>query len=274
MTQLEQSARRAAHSRALEFAARLGYAARGLIYLVIAWLTIQIAVGHSRRQANQRGALAELASQPLGTALLWLVGAGFLGYSLWRFSEAAFGTVAEGGNGSARLKSLIRGVVYLAFAISTFLFLAGQPGQPQKQKQQTTTAALLREPFGRWLVGVAGLVFAAVGLYMVVSGAKKRFEKNLDLRGAGRHTRNAVVRAGVVGEVARGAVFVLVGALVVDAAVTFEPKQSSGLDGALRTLAQQSYGPVLLWLVGLGLAAFGLHSIACARWAKVSRTGP
>lgn len=270
MTSLQATARQAGRSRTLEIGARLGFVARGLIYVVIAWLAIQIALGHPEHQANQSGALAAVASQPLGTALLWLVGLGFLGYALWRLSEAAFGTAAEGRKAGARLKSLVRGVVYLAFAVSTFSFLAGNPGQSQKQKQQTLTAQLMHEPYGRWLVGLAGLVFAGVGLYMIVRAAKKEFAKDLELGGLNETTRRAVLRAGMVGEAARGAVFALVGALVLDAAVTYDAKKSSGLDGALRTLAHQSYGPVLLWLAALGLLAFGAYSVACAKWAKVS----
>jgi Domain of Unknown Function (DUF1206) len=56
--------------------------------------------------------------------------------------------------------------------------------------------------------------------------------------------------------------------LVVQAAVTFNAAKSTGLDGALRTLADRPYRPWLLGALALGLIAFGLFGFGAARWAK------
>jgi Domain of Unknown Function (DUF1206) len=77
-----------------------------------------------------------------------------------------------------------------------------------------------------------------------------------------------VLRLGMIGTTARGVVFAIAGALVVDAAVTYDAAKSTGLDGALRTLADRPYGPWLLGALALGLIAFGLYGFAAARWAK------
>src|SRR5215467_4385974 len=106
-------ARRASKSQPARALARVGLAARGVLYILIGWIAILVAFGQtSGNQANQAGALELLARQPLGLVLLWLLGIGFAGYALWRFSEAAFGVAGEGTDAGPRLKSLVRGLVY------------------------------------------------------------------------------------------------------------------------------------------------------------------
>ena len=58
--------------------------------------------------------------------------------------------------------------------------------------------------------------------------------------------------------------FAVAGALVVEAAVSYDAAKSTGLDGALRTLADRAYGPWLLGALALGLIAFGLYGLASA----------
>lgn len=268
MADVVSSARRASNGPAMAGLARFGLAARGFVYLVIGWLAIQIALGHGHNQANQRGALADIAQHSLGLVLLWVLGFGFASYALWRLSEAAFGTAAEGSKVGPRVQSLIRGVVYAALSVSTFSFIAGTSQQGQAQQQATLTARVMRHSYGRWLVGVAGLVVVAVGAAMIVEGVRRKFEKDLhmnDLHGA---TGTVVIRLGMIGTIARGVVFAVAGVLVVDAAVNFDAQKSTGLDGAMRTLANQTFGPWLLGLLALGLVAFGLYGLAQSRWAK------
>jgi hypothetical protein len=268
MTQVAAPARRAANSNVMAGFARFGLAARGFSYLVIGWLAVEIARGHGREQANQKGALADLARHSYGLTLLWLLGLGFAAYSIWRLSETAFGVTGEGRKVGPRLQSLFRGIAYAVLCVTTFSFIAGRPGQGQSQQQAAFTARLLRHTGGQWLVAIVGLVVIAVGIALIVEGVTRKFTKHLrmrDLRGA---TRAAVVRLGMVGTIARGAVFAVAGGLVVDAAITANPDRSTGLDGALRTLADRAYGPWILGAFAAGLIAFGLYGFACARWAR------
>src|SRR3954453_13248908 len=98
-------ARRAARGSAMEYAARAGFTARGVIYLLVGVLALQIAFGDGKRQADRGGALAEISDKPFGAVLLWALGAGLVGMALWRLSEAAFGSVERDGH-SARMRSL------------------------------------------------------------------------------------------------------------------------------------------------------------------------
>lgn len=268
MTQVAAPARRAANGQVMSGFARFGLAARGFSYLVIGWLAIEIARGHSRQQANQKGAIADLAGHSYGLVLLWLLGLGFAAYAIWRLSEAAFGVTGEEGKVGPRLQSAGRGIAYGVLCATTFAFIAGRRGQGQAQQQATLTGRLMEHTGGRWLVALAGLAIVAVGVALIVEGLRRKFTKKLrmsELRGA---TRKAVVTLGMVGTIARGAVFAIMGGLVVDAAITVNPRKSTGLDGALRTLAHQAYGPWLLGIFALGLVAFGVFGFACARWAK------
>lgn len=268
MSEVASSARRVANGPVMTGLARLGLASRAFVYLVIGWLAVQIAAGHGSRQANQRGALAAVAQHSYGVLLLWLLAVGFAAYALWRLSEAAFGTAAEGRKTGTRVQSLLRGLIYASLCISTVSFIAGRSRQGQAQQQETATAKLMRHTAGRLLVGLIGVAVVVVGLGMIVEGARKKFEKQLQMNELHGATRTVVERLGIVGTVARGLAFAIAGALIVDAAATANPGKSSGLDGALRTLADRAYGPWLLGALATGLIAFGVYGFAAARWAK------
>jgi hypothetical protein len=268
MTQFALPAKRAAHSPPMDGLARFGLTARGIVYILIGWLGLQIALGHHPHQANQRGALAEVAKNSLGLVLLWVIGFGLGAYALWRFSCAAFGSVHERLSTADRLQSAVRGVVYAALCISTFSFITGASRTSQAKQQATLTARVMSHTFGRWLVGAVGLVIVGIGIYLVINGLTRRFEKELRTDEMSERVRHIVVRIGAVGSIARGVVFGVAGGLAVAAAITFDPHKSTGLDGALRTLAGQSYGPWVVGALAIGLIAFGVFGLASARWAK------
>ena len=141
-------------------------------------------------------------------------------------------------------------------------------GGSQAAQQVGITARVMRHTGGRYLVGLAGLLVLIVGGVMVYEGATRTFEKYLRMSQMGSHTRTVVEKLGMIGTIARGIVIGLAGILVVDAAVTFRPDKARGLDGALRTLAAQPYGRVLLSAAALGLVAFGIYGFAEARWHR------
>ncbi|MFL6099439.1 MAG: DUF1206 domain-containing protein [Actinomycetales bacterium] len=268
MTEIAGTARRASNGTAMNVLARFGLACRGFVYVVIGWLAFQVALGHGQHQANQTGALAAVAQHSFGELLLWVLGLGFAAYAIWRLSQAAFGTSTDGDKAGPRLKALVRGLIYAGLAVVTFNFVVGTPPKGQRQQQVTLTARLLKHDVGRWAVAAVGLVVVAVGVAQIVEGLSKRFTKQLQMHELTGATRTVIVRLGVIGTTARGVVFALAGGLVVDAALTYDAAKSTGLDGALRTLADQPYGPWLLGAVAVGLVAFGVFGLASARYAK------
>ncbi|MGH3208978.1 MAG: DUF1206 domain-containing protein [Trebonia sp.] len=263
-----RSARRAAHSPAMHVLARAGLVARGVIYILIGWVAILVAVGHSSREADQAGALQLLAGKPYGLVSLWLLGTGFAGYALWRFSEAAFGVTGEKNGAGPRLKSLARGLVYAAFAYLTFQIIAGVHSN-EATKQQDVTASVMHHAGGRWLVGIVGLIIVIAGVALIAQGIRRKFMRQLETSRMTRRERRIVEWLGVIGTTARGVVFALAGVLVIDAAVTYTPSKARGVDGALLALRNQPFGEFLLLLAALGLLIFGIYGLCEARWRRV-----
>jgi Domain of Unknown Function (DUF1206) len=268
ITGVKQGTRRAADSPAAHLLARAGLTARGVIYILIGWVAILVALGHSSQEADQQGALQMLAGKPYGLVSLWLLGIGFAAYALWRLSEAAFGVTGEPPGAGPRLKSLGRAAIYAGFACLTFAVISGSQ-RSQTRQQQDLTATAMHHPAGRWLVGIVGLAVVIAGLALVAQGARRKFMKYLRTSQMSPKTRRAVEYLGVVGTIARGLVFALAGVLVIDAAITHKASESGGIDKALLTLRDQPLGEFLMILAALGLVVFGIYGLCEARWRRV-----
>lgn len=268
----KQNLNQAASSPWIDRLARAGLAARGVVYVLIGLLAVQVALGHGGQQTNQNGALRVVAGQPFGKVLLWALAVGFAGYALWRFLEVVYGEIGGADGVGGRAKSLVRGLAYasLTFTTVTLVTGAGRAKGGSTGQRQTLTARAMSHTGGRLLVGAVGLGLIVAGIGLVVEGVKKKFLKYLRLSGMTANTRNVVVRLGMIGTAARGLVFALSGYFVVSAAVTFDPKKARGLDGALKSLVKTPLGPWLLIVVALGLVAFGMYGLAEARYRQTS----
>jgi hypothetical protein len=265
---LKSRARRASRSPAAHWLARAGLAARGVIYVLVGWVAILVALGQTSHPADQQGALQLLAGKPYGLASLWLLALGFAAYALWRLSEAAFGVTGEGDGAGARIKALARALVYAGLSYLTFKIITGRHSN-QARQQQDITAKAMQHTGGQWLVAIAGLIVVGIGVALIFQGLRRKFLKDLETSRMRRRTRKVVEWLGVIGTTARGVVFALVGVLVVDAAITHKAAKSGGIDKALLTLRDQPFGEVLLFLAALGLLIFGLYGLCEARWRRV-----
>lgn len=251
------TAAHAGDSPLLTTGARLGYAASGVLHLLIAWLALQVAWGQSGQSADQTGAMQQLAGHPLGSVLLWALAVGFALLAAWQVTEA----VVRRDTGT-RLKSAGKAVVYAALAWTAVSVVSG--ASSGSGQTESTTATLMAEPYGRALVALLGVGVLAVAAYHVVKGWRAKFLQ--DLR---EHPGTWLVRAGRIGYIAKGVALAVVGGLFIAAAATADPERASGLDGALRSLQQLPFGKALLTAVALGLAAYGVYSFGRARHARV-----
>ena len=264
----ELHARQAANSPWLDRAARLGFLAKGLVYGLIGVLAFEIAMGGQKR-ADQKGALQTIAAKPGGSVVLWLMVLGFLAYAGWRFSEAAFGRrdeTDEKKRTAKRLGSALNGAIYLSFAVLAFRTVTSSSNSGSGGAD--ITATVLGWPGGQAIIVIAGLVIMVVAVVMAYRGLKTDFEKHLNTAGMSRTMFSAVRRLGQVGYIARGAVFLLIGGLVVKAAVDHQPGKAQGFDVALRSLAGAPFGQVLLIAAALGLICFGAYCVAEARYRR------
>ena len=263
--------RRAANSQAVRLLARTGLAARGIMYVIVGWIAVEIAFGRSRQQADRTGALHSIGSTPVGGVLLWLLVIGFIGMALWQLSEALYGAPGSGGRQvSYKLAALARAAVYGVIAYGVLKYALGE-GSPQSSDTQSVdlTATLLRHPGGRALVVVIGLAFIGGGLYLAYQAWRKKFRRDLELGRMRARTRHVVEWLGEFGGIARGVVFVTAGIFLVVAAVDAQPQQAKGLDSSLRALAALPFGRWLLVLVAIGLITFGLFSCCQAKWERL-----
>jgi hypothetical protein len=265
---------RAADGDGLENLARVGLVSYGVVHLLVAWLALQLAWGTSSESADQSGALSTVAESPVGKPLLWIIAVGLIALAVWQALEVLRWRSGWSASGNARTqalkksaKAVAKAVVYAALAVLAIRFATGSGGS-SSQQQQSTTAGVFGWPAGRWLVGAAGLVLVGVGVYHVYKGVTKHFLKEIDLAQAPPSATRLVTRLGQVGYPGKGIALGVVGALLVWAAVTFDPAKASGLDGALRTILDAPFGQLLLTLVALGIAAFGAYLFVRARYPE------
>ena len=269
-SQVRSTASRAANSKPLEYLARGGFIAYGVIHLLFAWLALQIAFGSSSGEGDQGGALETVGRQPAGKFLLFLIIIGMAALAIWQAFEAAIGESGEQTRTmlAERFISGCRAILYGYFAWLAVKVVQGTSSS-QSDSQQSGTAKLMEATGGRLLVGLIGLVVLGVGIGLAIYGLKKKFEDKLNMGQMSPSVRRTTERLGMAGYTAKGVAYAIVGVLIVAAAVTYDPKKARGLDGALRELAGQPFGPWMLGLVALGIAAFGVYCFYQARYRKV-----
>ncbi|WP_167481434.1 MULTISPECIES: DUF1206 domain-containing protein [Amycolatopsis] len=256
---------------AAQAAGRAGMVCWGLVHLVVAYLAVRVATGDGGKEADQKGALQEVGSTPAGQAMLWVLAIGLVAFGGWQFLMAARGYTwvpRRGKRVRKRIGSGARGVVVLALAYTAIRLATGSGSAHGNQPQQEFTARLLRLPAGQALVAVAGAAVIAVGVAAAVKGIKRSFLDDLNTPKLPAGSTKWVEWLGSAGYVAKGVVYAIIGGLLGYAALRSDAGQAGGVDKALRTLAAQPYGVVLLVVVAAGLAAFGIYCFAAARAHK------
>jgi hypothetical protein len=270
VSQARSAAQRAKHSTALEMLTRFGFIGFGVTHILLAWLALQIAYGRSTGATDQYGAFQTLVGQPFGRTLLVLLAIGLAAMALWQALEAAIGHRAETGRErvAERVVSVGRAVFYAYLVYTAYKVISHAPKTSAGQQEQTT-ASLLAKPGGQWIVALIGLAVLGVSIGLIWYGLVRRFMKHLRTGEMSGPVRTLICRLGVFGYAAKGVAYGAVGVLLLVAAARFDPRQSRGLDAALRTLAAQPWGDVLLTVVAAGIAAYGAFSLGQARYRKV-----
>jgi hypothetical protein len=260
-----------AHRNRLELLARLGYAARGLVSLLIGLLALLAAIGHGGEVTGSKGALQTLFSQPWGTALLAVVALGLFGFALWRALQAILDADGLGGSWRAfatRAGQLVSAAVHVGLGIFAVSLLMGtSSGGDEEQVTRDWTRWILSQPFGRWLVGAAGLAVLGAALGMAGKAWTASFREHLS---CGRDTASWVIPLGRAGYAARAVVFLIIGGFLLVAAWQSDPGEARGLGGALLAVQEQPFGRALFGLAALGLAAFGAFGFAEAAYRRIA----
>lgn len=258
--------------------ARAGLVAKGVSFVIVGGLAVQLALGGGGKATSREGALQSLSHHSLGKLLLVLLAIGFASYALWRFVQA-FAEREDPTDGEAeaaakkwgkRAGYVGRGLIYAALAASSVKILTGSSSGSQNERAHHAAAVLLGLPAGTWLVGLTGTAILGAGLWNLYRGFSRSFEQRWRTGRMSRRARLWGGRAGFAGHLARGVVFSLVGIFVVKAALDYNPRDAIGLDGALQKLAHTGYGPYLLGVTAAGLVCYGVFCFVDARYRDVS----
>ena len=265
----ERTAKQAAESGPIKTLGRVGLIAYGVVHLLVAYLAVRVALGGGAK-ADKTGALQAIAEQPAGRLVLWVLTAGLAALTVWQLAEAGWGHQyrrPQRRRTVQRLASLGEAVLAGALAVSAFKTASGKGGKSKGEKAALVDR-IFEWPAGQLLVAAVGLGIVAIAIYLVHRGVNQRFVDDLDLSGAEPHARDAAIRFGQVGWAALGVAYGIIGLLIVYSAVTYDPKKATGMDTALKTLAGQPYGTILLLMVAAGLACFGVYCLFDARYRR------
>ena len=267
----QQQGEKVARSDGFEWLARLGLAARGVVYAVIAILALKVALGDGGKTTDQQGALKTIAQQSFGEILLVVVAIGLFGYALWRLVRAAIGHGAEGDRDDAkeRIDGVASGIGYGILFVTALGILFGSGGGGGGGGPQSTTGGVLDWPGGQILVIIAGLVLLGVAVDQGIKGVKRKFLEKSHTERMSEKTKKVFTAFGVFGHLARMVIFGLMGYFLIKAAIDYDPKEAVSLDGALAKLANSAGGPLVLGAVAVGLLGFGLYSFMDARYRRV-----
>ena len=244
----------------IEMLARLGYAAKGVVYVLVGYIAARAAMGSGGDVEGGSGAVESLRDEPMGALLLWLVALGLFGYVLWRVVSAVRNPENEGT--ARRVFFGVSAVIYAGLALEVVRMAMGGGGDEGTH----WTATLLEQPFGRVLAAVAGLAIAGYGLQQLWSAWTSDLDDRLDLSPLSASARTWVVRFGRFGLAARGIVLVMLGYIFLRTALSARPSGEGDMEGVLESLRDQ---PWMLGVIALGLIAYGAYNVVRARYRRI-----
>jgi len=251
---------------------RAGWFAKGVIYViggVLALLLAAKASGWSKspstgtQEASPTGALKTVAHASGGALLLWILAIGMFLYAAWRVVTACLPGNTDAKGWIKRVGYVVSAVIYTTFAFAA-ISLARNPANPADGNSKVTklSGGVMAHTGGRLLIGAVGVIIIAAGLYRIIKGVKQDINDELDLSGVSGERLKWTERLGRVGEIGRGVGIALVGFFLLRAAMTYDPNQATGLDGALRRLATETWGLLVVIIVGIGFLAYGAFCLA------------
>ena len=254
--------------------ARVGLVGMGLLYALLGLLAINVATG-DRATATRAGAVQAVAQAPLGRFLLIGLTVALVALVIWKITQAIAGDPVEGSEATDRIKYVVKALLFGTAALSAIAILianwgisAPVSGSGSGANQQQATAVVMGFPGGRWIVMAVGLAAIGLGCYQIFRNTVKcEFMERLHVSGDRERVVTAVGRLGYAGS---GAVTIGVGVFLFLAGVRYDPDNVKGLSGLLAELSGNGWGQLALWLIALGLLAYGLFALAEARYRRAT----
>lgn len=263
------------NEKALRSFARLGYAARGTVYLIIAAFALLAAYGGSETRDSQ-GAISALLDRSFGEILVGIVILGLLGYAVWRFLQSLLDADSHG----LGLKALVvrggllaSGLIYVSLALFAAALLFGfdslvSTGEGANREEGVAGAlqAVFGAGYGRILTWGMAVVFAGVAVAHFVKGWRAGFEKWFDAPEDHMRWVRPISRVGLI---ARGIVFLIIAGLLVYGGTVYTVEKAPGTADALSAVQGWPFGTALLTALAIGLTAFAAYSFAESAYRRV-----
>lgn len=239
---------------------RVGFAARGLTYMLLGWLALEA----SRRvEGGNEAVFGVLDDWTFGTVLLWIVALGLLAYAMFKFL-CAIGDIMHRGadvKGIAeRIGDAASGIAYAILAYAAYQFAAGHKDVANDATQETARSVLSMN-LGSVAIGLVGLGFLAGAAMQARHAITARFMRHLSSRAP-----HAAKWVGQAGHAARAVVFAIIGWSLVEAAWIANASEVKGVGQALASLREHGE---LYTLTALGLILFGAFSLVMARFSII-----
>lgn len=244
--------------------ARMGFAAKGTIYLMIGLLAVTYAGGVTHQVEDMAGTIEVVSQKPFGAIALLLLAFGLFNYGLWNAVQAAWDPERVGGNWVGNALRVIFGFsallnLFLAYKTAGVALGRGWGGASGDEVVQSSTQQALVVPGGRVLVLVAATVMAGIALSLVVRLVRGKYMNQLaapDRAGAS----GALIKACAwYGFLAQAVVAGMIAWFLWRAGLTAESSEAGGFTKALATLFYQPAGRTMLATTGAGVMAQGLY---------------
>lgn len=255
----------------LEQLARLGYASKALIYAIVGYLLLAVALNRGGRITDTSGALRVVLRQPFGRFLLIVLAVGLCSYALWRILDAIrdpdrHGTSFKGV--VTRIGNAVRAVIYGGLGYEAFRLFQGLGGSNGREAEMWT-ARFFQFPLGEWLVGLAGAIVVIYGVSEVISGFKGGYSDTLDLSPIAPQLRRTAENISRIGIGSRGVIITILGVFLVRAALQRDPSEAHGTRESILELANAVPGKWAFVFMGIGLLAYAFDQAIHARCRRI-----
>lgn len=256
----------------VELAARIGYGARGFVYVSVGALALLSVLDLGGWLLGTQGVAFWLAQQPFGRVWLVALGLGLWAFVGWRVLQSVFDADREGVSARALLTRAgqgVSGLFYGLLAAGVFELLdevGSNMAAEDVAENREKAAILLALPFGDLLLMTVAVAIAGVGVGNVLKGVRSDFADTLACSPKWCRRLSHLARAGYV---ARGLAYMPLAILIGLAGWHARAAEVTGMAGSFQALRDQPGGSLMLAVCAAGLIAFGGFAFVEARFRRI-----